>query len=231
MTRRDTVKGSANEARIVGVIASIHDLQRALKLRTRPDYFELRLDALVSLPNESIDEMTNRLSVPLIVTARHPNEGGANNLSASRRRDLLLRYLPKAACVDVELRSVRQFQSVIAAARARGVRLILSAHDFAGTPSLARLKKLAAAAHASGADVFKIAVRTDEAADLARLRQFFGYAQELLPTSAMGMGKLGRRSRRELARRGSVLNYAHLGGATVAGQLSIAEFRTALSKA
>jgi 3-dehydroquinate dehydratase len=45
----------------------------------------------------------------------------------------------------------------------------------------------------------------------------------------MGIGKLGRLSRRLLARNGSVLNYAHLGTRAVEGQLSLAEMRRVIT--
>jgi 3-dehydroquinate dehydratase len=41
----------------------------------------------------------------------------------------------------------------------------------------------------------------------------------------MGIGKLGRRSRLELARRGCLLNYAHLGSPAAPGQLSLRDLR------
>ncbi len=41
----------------------------------------------------------------------------------------------------------------------------------------------------------------------------------------MGMGKLGRESRRVLMKRGSVLNYAHIGRTRVAGQPSLSDLR------
>ena len=46
--------------------------------------------------------------------------------------------------------------------------------------------------------------------------------------AAMGMGKLGRAARLWCAKRGSVLNYAHLGAAQIDGQLSVAQWRRAL---
>jgi 3-dehydroquinate dehydratase len=46
-----------------------------------------------------------------------------------------------------------------------------------------------------------------------------------LPLSVMGIGKLGRKSRQELMRRGSILNYAHLGRASITGQPSLEDMR------
>src|SRR4051812_8873141 len=89
---------------IVGVIASEADLRRAAVMAPAPDFFELRLDHLVASQDE-VEKTIAQLKAPLIVTARHPSEGGANSLSAPRRRDLLTRFIPYAKYVDVELRS------------------------------------------------------------------------------------------------------------------------------
>ncbi len=88
---------------IVGVIFSRADLQRAVRMRRPPDLFELRLDRLAHCIAE-VDAAVERLRAPLIITARHPREGGANHLSGRRRCALLLQFLSRAAYVDVELR-------------------------------------------------------------------------------------------------------------------------------
>ena len=58
-----------------------------------------------------------------------------------------------------------------------------------------------------------------------RLLDFVANQDVDLPVSAMGIGRLGGISRRELMRHGSVLNYAHLGRARIAGQPSLREIR------
>jgi 3-dehydroquinate dehydratase type I len=118
--------------------------------------------------------------------------------------------------------------AVFQAARKRGVRTIVSFHDFRGTPDATRLDELARKAHRFGPDLFKLAVQTDRPAQLDRLLEFFERHRSSGKVVAMGIGKLGRQSRLELARRGCVLNYAHLGSARVQGQLSIPELRRAL---
>jgi 3-dehydroquinate dehydratase len=92
------------------------------------------------------------------------------------------------------------------------------------------LQILANAAAAAGADLFKIATRTDTPDELERLLSFFDSNIERLAISAMGMGKLGRVSRRLLAARGSALNYAHLGCSGAEGQFSLAEMRRLLRR-
>jgi len=214
---------------IVGVIGSRPDLRRALRMRKPPDLFELRLDGLIPHLGE-LRAAIPRLPAPLIITARHPREGGAKNLPASRRRALFLEFLPWAKYVDIELRSVSALRSVLNAAIQKRVAIILSFHDLKSTPRPAELDRLVRRACASGATIAKIATRTDTSAQLDRLIHFFERHHRSLPLAAMGIGRLGRASRRELARRGSALNYAHLGSAVVPGQLSVEELRRLASR-
>lgn len=206
--------------RIVGVIFSERDLERAVRLRRPPNFFELRLDALVRHLNEI---ETAKLPAPLIFAARDPREGGMNNLAARARRDLLLRFLPRAHTIDIELRSAPAFSSILELARAKKIQRIISFHDFKDTPPVICLDEKARAAHEFGADIFKIATRTDTRAQLNRLLDFYDLAR--MPVAAMGLGHFGRAARRELIRRGSILNYVHLGDTEIAGQPSLSDVR------
>ena len=220
MTARRRVK--IERPSIVGVISTPAELDRALRIRKPPDFFELRLDSL----GEPVDEeKLSRLRAPLIITARDPREGGANNLSIQKRRKLLRRFLPHAAFLDIELRSARTLRSIVDIVHKRNVRLLLSFHDFNSTPSLGSLRAMARKAKSLGAAVFKVATRTDTPEQLARLLAFISDADVDLPLSVMGIGKLGRQSRHELMRRGSILNYAHLGRASMTGQPSLEDMR------
>ena len=210
---------------VVGVIASDADLNRAIRMRKPPDLFELRLDRLV----RAIDQVQNKLQklrAPLIITARHPLEGGANKLSLRQRRDLLNRFLPWADYIDVELRSAYSLRSLLVLARKKKVRRIISCHDFKSTPRPRVLAQKARTAKAHRANIFKVASRTDTPVQLARLLDFIARKDVDLPVSAMGIGKLGAISRVLLARAGSALVYASLVGTTdIEGQLSLAQLR------
>ncbi len=232
MTARRSVK--ATRQFLVGVIASAADLRFAAAMREPPDLFELRLDCLLSI----VDQLNGKMSIlgsPIIITARDPREGGAHNLSLNDRRDLLLRFLPQAKYVDVELRSAGAFKSLLVSARKQNVRRILSFHNFKSTPSPRSLRAKAASAKAHGADIFKVVTRTDTPAELAHLVDFACHAVASrrrvdLPVSAMGIGKLGAISRLLLARGGSVLNYASLHQSQVEGQPPIDLLRSVLRK-
>ncbi len=211
--------------RIVGVIASREDLEQALRMRRPPDLFELRLDRLAGIVGR-VETKLPKLRAPLIITARHPNEGGSGRLSLRQRRALLSRFLTHADYLDVELRSARALRALLAIAKTKNVRRIISFHDFKSTPSARLLVAKAHNAKALRADIFKVATRTDTPTELGRLLEFITKNRVNVRLAVMGVGRLGAISRVLLARAGSVLIYASLGPATdVEGQLSLEQLR------
>jgi 3-dehydroquinate dehydratase-1 len=214
------------------------DLDLAIRMRERPDLFELRLDHLVRPPSvvaaargatdivDELEEKVSRLRAPLIVAARHPHEGGANKLNLRQRRDLLSRFLPHARYIDIELRSAAALHSLYKLARKKNVRRIISFHDLKATPDLGDLQFKARRAKSLGADIFKVATRTDTPAQLARLLDFITKKDLDLPVSAMGIGKLGAISRVLLAYRGSALVYGSVSATSdIEGQMSLEQLR------
>ena len=211
--------------RVVGVIASRADLNRAMRMRRPPDLFEVRLDCLVHLV-EQLENKLKRLRAPLVITARHPREGGANRLSLRQRRNLLTQFLPHADYIDVELRSASALRSLLTLAKQKKVRCVISFHNFKSTPPPRVLVAKTRAAKAHGADIFKVATRTDTPIQLARLLDFTAKKEIDLSVSAMGIGRLGAISRVLLARAGSALVYASVAAGTdIEGQLSLKQLR------
>jgi 3-dehydroquinate dehydratase-1 len=228
-----TQRRSANDRRllphVVGVIRSRADLDFAIRMRKPPDLFELRLDHLGGPAAAGLDELEekiSRLRAPLIVTARHPQEGGANKLNLRQRRNLLSRFLRRARYIDVELRSAAAFHSLCKLAQKKNVQRILSFHDLKATPNLRGLQVKALRAKSLGADIFKVATRTDTPTQLARLLDFITKKDPNLCLSAMGIGKLGAISRVLLAYRGSALVYGSVAAASeIEGQMSLEQLR------
>jgi 3-dehydroquinate dehydratase-1 len=211
---------------VVGVIASRADLERAARMRRPPDLFELRLDRLAGMADE-VENVSPKLRAPLIITARHPHEGGARKLRLRHRRDLLARFLNHAVYIDVELRSAPALRSLLKLAENKNVRRIISLHNFKSTPSARILAAKAREAKSQGADIFKVATRTDTPAELGRLLEFITKNRVDVRLAVMGIGRLGAISRVLLARAGSVLIYASVGAVTdVEGQLSLEQLRT-----
>jgi len=211
--------------RVVGVIASHADLERALRMRRPPDLFELRLDCLANMADR-LEKVLPKLHTPVIITARHPHEGGARKLRLRQRRDLLARFLNRGDYMDVELRSAAALRSLLMLAEKKKIRRIISFHNFKSTPSAQILAAKAREARSHGANIFKVATRTDTPMELGRLLDFITTSRVDIPLAVMGIGKLGAISRVLLARAGSVLIYASLGSATdVEGQLSLEQLR------
>jgi 3-dehydroquinate dehydratase-1 len=206
---------------LVGVIANLDALKKAQRLRVLPDFFELRLDALCDRLDE-IERAIPLLRAPLIFTARDPAEGGCNRLSESIRRKLLERFRECAAFLDLEFGAAKNFDSL-----GKKAGLILSHHDLRDTPSPAKMREQFEAAISLGADVFKIATRTESRAQLFRLLDFFETNSADFPIAAMGLGRLGPEARRRLLRAGSVLNYGSIGAPNAPGQITLAQLRCA----
>lgn len=214
-------KNKPSKSSVVGIVDSPTALKVAVNLPSAGvDFLEWRADCLPShLP-------IPRAKFPWILTVRHPQEGGMGNLSAAMRRAIFLSHLPFVDVVDIELRSFAAMSDVIDSARKRKVRVVASFHDFKKTPSANRLRELISRAVGEGADLFKVATRTDKPADVARLLELFRSPR--IPVAVMGMGPLGFGSRVLFAQCGSALNYGWLHRPNVPGQWSARELKRIL---
>ncbi len=125
----------------------------------------------------------------------------------------------------MELRSAPAFRSLLRLARKQNVRCIVSVHYLKSTPSRNQLRDKARAAKTYGADIFKVATRTDTPAQLTRLIDFAAAKDVDIAVSAMGMGKLGAASRVLLVCCGSALVYVSLGRSNIEGQISLEQLR------
>lgn len=204
---------------VVGAVSraeTLEGLSQTTLLAEECDVLELRLDS-IALPPDELHAHASHLPLPLLITARHPDEGGHGNLSAPDRAALLDRHLDLAALMDVELRSAMDLQPVITKAKARGVGVIGSFHDFNSTPSDDVLRGAVDFGLQFKFDSVKIATTLLSPDDLARLIHLLA-SEKRIPLSVMGMGNLGRASRIVLARCGSVLNYGYLGESNAPGQ-------------
>lgn len=186
------------------------------------DLAEIRLDLLEAEGVLTRSRPWSHLDgVPLLFTARIAAEGGAGNLSAAQRIQLLEPVLSEAALIDVELASAAELSGLLEQAKAAGVPWVASWHDFDGrADSFDKIPAMAAEAAEAGAACFKAAVRLHDLADVTRLAGILTSAHPL-PLSLMGMGPLAPVSRLLCAQYGSVLNYGYLGDApTAPGQWS-----------
>ncbi|MDB6138332.1 MAG: quiB [Verrucomicrobiaceae bacterium] len=180
------------------------------------DLVELRLD-LLELDADELQHAIPLLGLPVLLTARHPAEGGRGTEDAAGRKALLEPLINLAAIVDIELRSMRDMQDIMAQARRHGVSVMGSFHDFQVTPGEEVLRGVTDLAQTTGLDAVKLATYLNGPDDLMRLMKLVSDKRRM-PMSVMGMGGLGRVSRLALAKLGSLLNYGYLGEANAPGQ-------------
>jgi 3-dehydroquinate dehydratase-1 len=192
------------------------------------DVIELRLDTLKTPTAELRQALTGNVN-PILLTARHPAEGGQGSEDAAGRMALIEPMLDLAALVDIELRSAMEMKPIVEKAHARSVQVIGSFHDFQATPSDEILRGAISFAQPAGLDGVKIATFLNSSADLTRLIQITSEPHRLR-LSAMGMGPLGRVSRLVLAKCGSLLNYGYIGESNAPGQWPAARLKELLSE-
>lgn len=212
---------------VVGSVADAAFLGRATEAAVgeQCDVVEFRAEAWGGQLG-AVAEAMEACPLPVLLTVRAAEEGGLAALDEAARRALFAALMPHAALVDVELAHLGTLASVVAEARERGLPVVASFHDFAGTPGLQELESLVERAQAAGATAVKFATFLRGSADLAVLAALQESAP--LPLATMGMGPLGRVSRLLLASLGSVLNYGYLDRPTVPGQWSAQRLRELL---
>lgn len=198
---------------VVGSFGSRQDISAVESNRVRQlcDFAEIRLDLLADASGRiEIPSWRHLAGIPMIFTARRLEEGGAIAISAAERMKLLELVLDEAACIDIEVASIRELGSLLGTIQSRGIPWCASFHDFKKLPEARILEDQAKRALDAGASVFKLAARLHHPADIARLAEF-QLADHGLPVATMGMGPLGTVSRLLCAQCGSVMNYGFIG--------------------
>ncbi len=186
------VKAKIEEAREVGV-----------------DFVELRLDYLPDPPGSELEEWiksAKESGLGVIVTVRHPSEGGIYDWGVRRFEVYERAWNAGADYCDIELRFVRETEC----------RLILSEH-LDSLPPLEVLWGSARKAKRFNA-VYKLAsfVREDE---WGKMVDYFIRLRRMVSTAIMPMGDGTERLRIALGVLGSYFVYGSLGEKTAPGQV------------
>jgi 3-dehydroquinate dehydratase I len=220
---------------LVGVVTSTEDLRLVEELgREGLDLYELRIDLLEPVLDKIkpiVKTITEGLSIPAIITARDPVEGGVNALSVERRLELLEEWLsltPPGSFIDIELRNLSAFSSLIRMADLAGKGVIVSVHDFEATPGRQDLEMALDESRKIKA-LFKVATLIRDWKDLGDLSDFL-LAHPEDEIGMMGMGALGKLSRLIFARQGSALAYVGLSETVAPGQWERSKFVETLSE-
>ncbi|MBN1490912.1 MAG: shikimate dehydrogenase [Phycisphaerae bacterium] len=200
------------------------DLERACQLGA--DIVELRLDYMPDLNPAALAAVGNTL--PLLITPRRKEEGGASDATDAERCDRLVEFAPQAALCDTELATWETAAAVrhrIAEARAAvrgmdGQKLILSAHDFEKRPAdfwriVGRMNEIDAC------DVAKIVF---QARHISETFEVFDLMHEnAKPVIAIAMGEAGLITRILAKKFGAFATFASLeaGKESAPGQITL----------
>ncbi|MGB3906991.1 MAG: type I 3-dehydroquinate dehydratase [Methanomethylovorans sp.] len=223
----DMSKGPA----VVAVISHCPVEQAREAFLQGADVLEIRLDLLDIKDTisalEMIADLKKEVKLPCIATNRLPIDGGRWKGPEEKRIQLLLDILPVVDAVDVELIAAADLkEKLISDAHGLGKTVIVSHHDFNGTPPMKKIKDILEMAWQSGGDIAKIAVKANSSADTMNLLRATHEATR--PVCMISMGDLGKHTRVIAPFYGSVLTYGSVGDAVAPGQLNIAELKRAM---
>ena len=243
LTLRGLTLGEGKPKIIVPLCAGNQEalLQKASALSSHPfDLVEWRADFMDAVhaadtPDHALAAELSRCAkalrgllgdTPLLFTLRSQKEGGEALLPPSRYMILNQAAAESGAVdlVDVELSCGADcVQENIRRIHAAGVHVIASSHDFQKTPEQAVLTERLLAMQRCGADIAKLAVMPQSAADVLTLLAATEEVHRLhpeLPLVTMSMGELGVLSRISGELFGSCMSFAAAGESSAPGQLS-----------
>ena len=204
---------SACVAAVVDAIIPMQDLLDLKQLGV--DLLEIRLD-LIDKPLDCIEkylyDVKLGVRLPLIGTVRE------NERTKGKRPEYFRRMAPYVDCVDIELGAPEapELHEI-----AKGIKVIVSNHDFEKTPDIRPLHSMAGRALAQGADIVKIVTMARNADDAWRLVTFAGTCEA--PVVAFAMGEAGAFSRLRACEFGSLFTYGYITKPVAPGQLSAIE--------
>jgi 3-dehydroquinate dehydratase type I len=189
------------------------------------DLIELRADYLKRVKLAPLLENRRK---PFIVTHRRKEEGGKYKGEERKRLSVLQEAIDLSAdYIDVELATERSSLQELIRSKKR-TQVILSSHDFRGTPCQQELQRLFDQMVRLGADVIKIVSFARSWEDNLTILSLIPFAkarkQEIV---AFCMGEKGKVSRLLSPFLGAAWTYASLnkGKASAPGQLTIREMK------
>jgi 3-dehydroquinate dehydratase I len=123
-----------------------------------------------------------------------------------------------AAYVDIEIETDSKFKApLVAKAREKGCKVIVSYHNFECTPDTGELHRIVETCFFHGADIAKVACHVQTPSEAARI---IGLGDNERPVIPIGMGDVGRIARVAAPFVGSPFTYASLNGEEAApGQI------------
>ena len=138
---------------------------------------------------------------PILCTFRTKEEGGAREASENQYLDLLHEILSDglADLADLELFTLKDsLKELTATANVKGIKTIVSSHDFQHTPPKSEILRRFQMMSDAGADIAKVAAMPETPEDglnLLDASREFSKNPDNIPVIAMSMGRLGSVSR------------------------------------
>lgn len=189
---------------------------------------ELRLDYLDNFLE--IGKL-KKIKKPRISTCMPVWEGGKFKGSENERAEILLSAIEFSNYVTIELRTRKSLRDpLIKKAKERGVKVIVSYHDFNSTPEKKEIMKIIKKEHSAGADIAKVAFMPKNYADVLNAMYALVENKLKIPVIAISMGKIGKISRVIAPALGSYMAYASAGKGkeSAEGQLTVKELKEVL---
>lgn len=193
------------------------------------DVVELRIDFI---RNVNLEKLLSAKNGKILVTARKKDEGGNFEGDEKERLSLLSKAVTlRADFVDIELSTDETFtKKLLEYIKKYGDRtkLIVSHHDFNGTPSESKLQNIFNECVGRGAHIVKIATFANSAEDNLKILKLISYAKKTnQKIITLCMGEKGKISRIMAPYFGSYLSFASLekGAESAPGQLTIEEMK------
>ena len=194
---------------------------------------EWRVDAYLLWEDPSaVHHAAERVSVLckdaiFLLTLRTTSQGGEARITpeAYARWMWSVGHNCPADLMDVEAETCPEAKTIIRRLKEEGLGIIVSQHDFSGTPDTEEMTHRLLAMASMGADFSKLAVMPHSAADVLRLAEATARAhrQTETPLITMSMGDLGRPTRVFGEIYGSCLTFAAVGKTSAPGQMELAQ--------
>ena len=217
-------------------------------LQEEPDVLEFRADFFKNAfteigengercaAEEHISELLQRIrkqigKTVLLFTWRTEREGGSSPEEDICYREILTAALKSGSVdlIDIELRHPDS-NRIREEARQKKIPVILSEHDFHGTPGEEEILRSLKEMEINGADIAKIAVMPSSVQDVRRLthaaKEAFSFFH--IPMIAIAMGEYGKETRIKAEEIGSCLTFGSVGEESAPGQIPARELHKLL---
>ena len=216
--------------------------EKTAAIRSLPfDVLEWRMDGLDALSPElatqGLSLVKSEISTPIIATIRTSKEGGSfpyeDALYEACVTAVMAGLRPGTDAVDVEMERTPE-PRLIEKARALGLSVIVSFHDFSRTPKKEDIVSRFLTMKARHASIGKIAVIAHSREDACTMMDAMAQVHKTAPNFpfiGISMGPCGQVTRTEGGKAGSILTFASAGEASAPGQIALADMRRILDKA